>query len=55
MAEALRRVLDYKEADEKARVLREHMAWKAERDKCATDRKCVEEAMRSRTGYLIQE
>lgn len=55
VAEALRQVLDYKEADDKARILREHMAWKAERDKCGTERECLEQAMDSRTGHLIQE
>jgi uncharacterized protein YecT (DUF1311 family) len=55
VAEALRQVLDYKDADEKARVLREHVAWKVERDKCGNDRACLAEALSSRTGRLIQE
>ena len=56
VAEALRQVMEYKaDADEKARVLREHMAWKAERDKCGADSACLRSSLSSRVTLLNQE
>lgn len=54
VAAGLRRVLDYKDGEDKAKVLRDQMAWQAERDRCGGDRACIEEQLFFRVERLNQ-